>query len=155
MLSPGDSAPDFRLPVHGAAPSSLQDTGESLPVLLAFFKSSCPVCQLTFPYLQRLSQRATGLRVVGVSQDDSALTAEFSRAFGITFPVMLDSKASKYAVSDSFGITNVPSLFLAEADRVLSMAVSGFSRSDLEALGRRFGAEIFEAGERTPSFKPG
>ncbi len=27
------------------------------PVLLAFFKVSCPTCQLTLPYLQRISGR--------------------------------------------------------------------------------------------------
>ena len=45
-----DPAPAFRL---GSFELKERDT----PVLLAFFKITCPTCQLAFPYLQRLADR--------------------------------------------------------------------------------------------------
>jgi thiol-disulfide isomerase/thioredoxin len=75
MPAVGSVAPGFRL---GAI--SLENLTD--PVLLAFFKITCPTCQLTFPFLQRLMDRG-GPRVVGISQDDAAGTAEFNEAFSL------------------------------------------------------------------------
>ena len=47
------------------------------PVVAAFFKVSCPVCQLAFPYVERIFKAYKGpgkFTLVGVSQDDAADT---------------------------------------------------------------------------------
>jgi peroxiredoxin len=93
--------------------------------------------------------------VVGISQDDAPATQGFIQRFGVTFPVLLDEARAGYTASNSFGIHSVPSLFLVEPDGIISTAFSGFSKSDLEALGNRTGAPPFRAGENVPAFRAG
>ena len=154
MRKVGDPAPDFTLQALGAARQSLKELLNRGPVLLAFFKVACPVCQFTLPFLERVA-RGTGLQVVGVSQDGAQATSEFHQRFGITFPSLLDSSQDQYAVSNSFGISHVPSLFLVEPDGRISLASDGFSRRELMAAGERAGVMVFEPGEKVPDFKPG
>jgi len=123
------------------------------PVLAAFFKVSCPTCQLTLPYLSRLS--GGGLRVVGISQDDAASTAAFNSRFGVSFETLVDSRGEGYPASNHYGITHVPSLFVIEQDGTVSAAWNGFSKKDMEKLGERAGRSVFEAGDDVPAWKPG
>ncbi len=122
------------------------------PVLLAFFKVSCPTCQLAFPFLDRVSKGT--LKVVGVSQDTPELTRTFAERFGVSFETILDSASTGYPLSNAFGIANVPSLFLIEPDGTISEASHGFDKAEVEALGKRSGVEVFR-GENVPPFKPG
>lgn len=147
MLAAGSVAPAFRL--GSFALEKL--TG---PVLLAFFKITCPTCQLTFPFLQRLVDRG-GPRVVGISQDDAAGTAEFNDAFGVRFETVSDPKADGYAVSRLYGLEYVPALFLVEPDGRISWTSEAFAKPDLEALAARWAINLFDAGDRVPIYKPG
>src|ERR1700692_3302268 len=92
---------------------SLQSALQQGPVLAAFFKVSCPTCQYAFPYLERIHQAHGGkkINVVGISQNDQRDTAAFLKEYGVTFPTLLDDP-NGYAVSNAYGLTNVPSLFL-------------------------------------------
>jgi len=74
-------------------------------VVAAFFKISCPVCQFTFPFLERLYQRYGGddITFLGISQDDANATAGFTRQYGVTFPLALDEKANGYPASNAYG----------------------------------------------------
>ena len=59
---------------------SLQAALQQGPVLAAFFKVSCPTCQYTFPFLERI-HKAYGDRkitIVGISQNDQRDTSRFS-----------------------------------------------------------------------------
>ena len=153
ILESGASAPEVVVP--GTGGDALDVANSPSPLLIAFFKVSCPVCQLTFPYLDRIAQSAGGLRIVGISQDGPKPTAEFARTFGVTFPVYLDDSAAGYRASNAFGITHVPSLFLVENGRIAE-AFSGFSRSGLAGLAERFRAPApFAPGEQVPEFRPG
>lgn len=150
----GARAPEFALEtVAGGAESLAAILGRG-PALLAFFKVSCPVCQMTFPFLDRLHRQAGGkLQILGVSQDNAADTREFNRECGVSFPVLIDRRG--YPASNAFGIDTVPSLFLVEPDGKISLAGGGFSKRDLEAVGRRVGASPFQAEDRVPDFRPG
>lgn len=147
MLAAGDLAPAFRL-------GSFELTKRDTPVLLAFFKITCPTCQLTFPYLQRLFERA-GLPIVGISQDGPEGTQEFVETFGVRFETVEDPASAGYAVSNAYGIEYVPSLFLVEPDGRIGWASEGFRRQDLETLGARWGVTLFGPADRVPVFKPG
>lgn len=149
----GAQAPDFKLQDLNGQQHSLKDMLARGPVLIAFFKVSCPVCQMTFPYLERLHRTGGGIQVVGISQDKTASTREFNSEYGVTFPTLLDDAA--YTASNAYGLDAVPALFLVEPDGAVSMSVSGFSKKDLEAIGQRLGATPFQAGERVPEFRPG
>jgi peroxiredoxin len=154
MLRSGSRAPVLELPSGDGAVISLDQIWANGPALLAFFKVSCPVCQYTFPFLERLAA-AKKVQVVGISQDDPETAREFARTFGVSFPMLFDELSRGYPASNAFGITNVPSLFLVGSDGTILLASTGFSRADLENLGRQFHTAVFRQGEKVPEFRPG
>lgn len=123
-------------------------------MLLAFFKITCPVCQFTFPYLERL-QQAGSLPVFGVSQNDAEDTAEFNREFKLTMPMLLDLEEDGFPASNAFGISNVPTLFVVAADGTIERVVEGWSKQDMEGLGRLAGTTVFRPGDNVPAWKAG
>lgn len=153
MLAAGVRAPELSFTTLSGDRETLAEALAKGPVLFVFYKGSCPVCQMTFPLLQRIS--AGNLPIIAISQDSPADTEQFRKRFGVTFPALLDRKEDGYPVSNAFGITNVPSLFLIEADGKISMAGSGFRKADLAALGQRSGVEIFHANENVPEWRAG
>ena len=154
MVAAGEKAPEFHLKGLGGAKESLSTILKQGPALLAFYKISCPVCQLTAPYLERLA-KSRSLQVIGVSQDDLSSTEGFNERFGVTFPTLLDDAGAAYPVSNDYGISSVPSLFLVEPDGRISKAFSGFSKLDLEQVGERAGVAPFGPEDRVPGFKAG
>lgn len=157
MLAPGAAAPEFELPRLEGGAARRTDLTAAGPVLLVFFKVSCPTCQLTFPFLDRMNRaRAAGSpRLIAISQDDAEATREFHAEFGVSIPTLLDPEEDAYPASNAYGVSHVPSMFLAGADARISWVSEGFSRADLEDLGRRLGVEAFRPGERVPDWKPG
>ena len=154
MILHGTAAPDFTLPDLDGHAVRLADLRRDRPALLAFFKVSCPVCQLTLPFLNRLLP-STKMRVVTISQDDATVTQRFRARFGVTAPTLLDDEERGYPVSNAYKLTNVPSLFLVEPDGAISLASNGFAKADLEAIAARAGVEIFGANEQVPVWRPG
>jgi peroxiredoxin len=139
-------APDFELPDLSGEPWKLSEALKNGPVLLVFFKVSCPTCQLTLPFLERFDSP----QVIAVSQDDAAGT----RGFGTKLRTVLDTPRT-YPVSNAYGITHVPALFLVESDGRISDSVEGFSKANLEKWGARFGVAPFHPGEQVPALRPG
>lgn len=157
MISPGAPAPGFQLCDLAGTEHALSGLVANGPILLVFFKISCPTCQLTLPFLERLHTRALpgAPRIIGISQDSAAGTREFNEHFGITFPVLLDPAAARYPASNAYRITTVPSLFLIGAGGVIEWSLNGFHKAELESLGARFGGSPFTANERVPVMRPG
>src|SRR4051812_15154113 len=93
----GTRAPGFRLAKLDGGEVALADLIAEGPVLLVFFKISCPVCQMAMPYLDRLYR--AGLPIYGVSQNSPEDTLEFNRHFGVTFPTLLDSEDDNFPAS--------------------------------------------------------
>jgi peroxiredoxin len=152
-LDTGDRAPGFELPLAGGGRRSLTELLEAGPVLLAFYKASCPTCQLTLPYLQRL--QGGRFQIYAVSQNEADVVEEFNSAFDIDLPTLIDPAGEGYVVSNAFGITHVPTMFLIEQDQSISWAWSGFHKAQLESLAERAGRRIFEAADRVPESKFG
>lgn len=153
-LTPGTPAPDFTLSAVDGKPFSLKDELARGPVVLAFFKISCPVCQYAFPFLDRVYRNASGKEVtfVGISQDNQRDTNAFIKEFGVSFPVLLD-KAVEYPVSNSYGLTNVPSIFWVSSDGKVEVSSVGWSRPDVEEIYRR--VTHANGKGRIPLFNPG
>jgi peroxiredoxin len=153
-LALGAKAPDFSLKSMDGKRFSLADELARGPVVLAFFKVSCPTCQYASPFLERLHKAYghKGVRVVGISQNDASETAAFNKDFGITFPVLLDDMRS-YQVSNAYGLTNVPTIFWVAQDGEIEVSSVGWLKSDFEDVNRR----MAEAGKSAPAamFKPG
>ena len=154
----GVLAPDFTLPDLAGREKSLKSLLAEGPVLVAFFKISCPTCQYTFPFLDRLYRQSKGpaTRIVGISQDVQKKTEQFNREFGVSFPVLLDSPDEDYPVSNAYGITHVPSLFLIEPDGRIALTSVGFSKADLEEIARTTNAgPLFHRDEKIEAFRAG
>jgi peroxiredoxin len=154
LLEPGSRAPEFRLARLDGGTATLQEVIANGPALIAFYKTTCPVCQFTFPFLERIHKAGT-LPVYAVSQDDAEDTREFNRELGLTLPTLLDSGRSGYPVSNAFGISSVPSAFLIERDGGISRVLEGWSKRDMESLGGLAGAQVFRPGDNVPEWKPG
>ncbi|HXO62235.1 MAG TPA: TlpA disulfide reductase family protein [Candidatus Acidoferrales bacterium] len=158
----GQTAPDFSLKSIDGREYSLQKLLARGPVFVSFFKVSCPVCQFTFPFLERLYQRYGGKDVtfLGISQDNARATKEFADEYGFTFPVVLD--AEDYPASNAYGLTNVPTSLLIETDGSVKIASLGFNKKDLEdvaaELSRRHQmllSALFRPDESVPAHRPG
>jgi peroxiredoxin len=154
LLDAGSRAPDFRLPRLEGGEAALTDLLTHGPVLLAFFKVTCPVCQFTFPFLDRL-HRAGTLAIYGVSQNDDEDTREFNREFGVTFPTLLDGEDSGFLASNAFGISSVPTMFLIERDGTISRAIEGWRKKEIEWLGTKAGVVPFRQADNVPEWKAG
>ena len=151
LLENGSRAPDFRLELLDGGAVTLPEILAGGLALLAFFKISCPVCQLTFPFLERIHQ-AGALRIFGVSQNDAEDTRDFCREFGVTIPVLLDSEDAGFQASNEYGIVSVPTLFLVGADGVIARVTEGWRKQEMAALG---GPGLFRQGENVPEWKAG
>jgi len=151
-------AADFSLVDMEGRNYSLRELSGRGPVLLAFFKVSCPTCQYTFPFLQRLSERLAGssATLAGISQDAVGKTKEFNQEYGVRFPVLLDPAEENYPVSNAYRITHVPTLFLIEPDGRIALTSEGFAKRDLEEIAGRLGpVPLFDREERVEDFRPG
>lgn len=161
-LQTGMPAPTFTLGDSAGRSYKLADALKKGPVLAAFFKISCPVCQFTFPFLQRMydSYGDSKISFWGVSQDNAGDTQEFLDGFGVKFPSLLDSDG--YKVSKQYGLTNVPSLFLIEPDGTVQTASVGFVKRDLETIAAQAAKAagkplqpVFLPSEKIPEYRPG
>jgi len=161
-IEAGHTAPGFFLKALDGKEYSLGELLERGPVVVAFFKVSCPVCQFTFPFLQRLHERyaGDGVTVIGVSQDDARETKEFNRVYGVTFPTLVDSEG--YPASNAYGLTNVPTIFLIAPGGKVQVSCMGFSKGDLEKIASELSqhkklqaAPLFRTTEIVPAYKPG
>jgi peroxiredoxin len=162
-LTAGTHAPDFELKTMDGARFVLRDELAKGPVVLAFFKVSCPTCQYTFPFLERLVRAYTqsGVRIVGVSQNDSKDTAKFVKEFGITFPILIDD-AKSYAVSNAYGLTNVPTLFWIAQDGEIEVSSVGWVKAEFSEINRKLAevgkvapAVVFNPSEDVRDFRAG
>lgn len=158
----GNTAPRFSLKALDGKSYSLDSLLERGPVVLAFFKISCPVCQFTFPFLQRISERFSGksISIVGISQDDARSTKEFNREYGVTFLTLVDDDG--YPASNAYGLTNVPTVFLIAPDGKVKVSCVGFDKAALETIANELAqhqrvssAPLFRPDEIIPAFKPG
>src|SRR5258708_4532486 len=154
LLPAGSPAPAFTLASLNGEPVSLSSLHAGRPVLLAFFKVTCPTCQLAVPFLDRLASRG-GVHVVGISQDDAADTEEFRAAFGVHFPLLLDPAEKRYAVSAAYRLSNVPTLYRVETDGRIGWSSVAWVKSVFEEVAIATGIELFKPYARVPAFKPG
>jgi peroxiredoxin len=164
-IAAGNTAPDFSLKSLDGNNYSLKDLLRQGPVIAAFFKVSCPVCQYTAPFLQRLYKRygvsaTSAVTFLGISQDNAAATKKFMQEFGVTFPVALDPDG--YPASNAYGLTNVPTIFFIDTDGTARIISLGFEKQSLEDMARTLAerqkvtpAALFRADESIPAHKPG
>ncbi|HXZ79581.1 MAG TPA: TlpA disulfide reductase family protein [Terriglobales bacterium] len=162
-LAAGMTAPEIHLPTLEGKKFSLHAALKKGPVIVVFFKISCPVCQFALPYIERIYRALKGKNatVIGVSQNTKQDTAAFIEEYGITFPIVLDER-QHYPVSNAYGITNVPTAFYITPGGEIEISSVGWSRPDLEDMARKLADDlsthkinVIRAGEDVPDFRTG
>ncbi len=123
MLNAGDKAPSFTLQAVDGG-QAVTDPWTEGPVVLSFFKVSCPVCKMVAPMLTKLAEG--GVRVIGVGQDPPDVIARFNEAEGQRATAV--TEPPPYEVSESFGLEAVPSIFLIGTDGEIQHAIAGWNR---------------------------
>lgn len=162
-LIPGAVAPDFNLPAMDGKTFCLRDALARGPVVAAFFKISCPVCQYAFPFLDRIVQAYGNKNVtlIGISQNEKKDTAAFIEEYGVTFPVLLEDTET-FSVSNAYGLTNVPTIFWIAQDGEIEISSVGWSKQDIEKINAKAAQSsggspkpVFQADESVADFRPG
>lgn len=163
-LVTGALAPDFTLPTTDGKQVLLRQLLKQDPVVLAFFKVSCPVCQYAFPLYERMAQanKDSGATFLGISQNGPRDAKAFAREYGITFPIAIDDEANHYAVSNAFGLTNVPTLFYVAPSGEIEVSSVGWSKADVETVNQKLSAlrnqtppALWRKGEAIQDFRAG
>lgn len=160
-LPAGAVAPTFTLPDLRGEDRSLEDLTAAGPVVLAFFKTSCPTCRLAMPVVAELERRyGDAVPVVGVTQTAADGTRPWLEEAGFA-GLVLDDEQGRYAVSRAYDLDTVPTLVLVEEGRVARVS-EGWDRDEMNRwaaeLGSRTGRStdpVSTEGDGRPVFKPG
>ncbi|MEJ5339306.1 MAG: peroxiredoxin family protein [Aquificaceae bacterium] len=157
-LKLGEKAKDFELPEREGHFHSLAETvGYKL---LVFYKVTCPACQLTLPFVERLHKLYGHVVTVwGIAQDPEHAVREFAKKYGLTFPQLVDYP--DYWVSVDYDVQIVPTIYLIDPGGQVDFVSHSFVKSELRELNERLASisgqapeDIF-AGQRVPELKPG
>lgn len=106
-------------------------------ILLVFFDTTSPLSQQILPYVQKVAdayKEAGKLTVWGVSQDGEAETRAFAERHGITLPLMVDHDRYHAML---YGLTALPTLFLADSAGIIQRKLVGFSSKALNDISTR------------------
>ena len=155
VLEPGARLPQLSLTDERGAPFPLP-AGEAL---YAVFKTTCPTCALTWPFLERLRAEG-GLPIVAVSQDDPTSTRAFAERLATRLDTAYD--AEPWPGSRALGVQSVPTLFRVGRDGAIAETVVGFDRARMEGFARRAAelsgrpaVPLFRPDDAVPPVKPG
>jgi len=133
LVSSGKSLPSVSLDsVDGTKVGTNSLLGR--PLLINFWYSTCEPCRREMPALDAAHGRH-GERVdfIGVNMYDSAVAASnFAQRYGITFPVLLDSRGELVA---ALGIALAPTTILVDASGTIVHQASGeLSEEEIDDL---------------------
>lgn len=129
-------------------------------VVLVFYKVTCPTCQLTLPFVEKMHKLyGDKMTFYGIVQDGPKDAEDFAKRYNLTFPQLLDYP--DYKVSESYSIQVVPTIYLVNEEKIVEFVSSSFVKKELEDLIRKLSSaaqspyqDIFE-GTQVPVFKPG
>jgi peroxiredoxin len=152
MLAAGDRAPTFLLDDIDSGERVSKPWEGAGPTVLAFFKATCPVCQMVAPKVDALAR--SGAQVVAIGEDPASTLAGYRSRHGQDVPTL--TEPAPYRVSDAYGLVSVPTIFLVDGDGVVRDAVAGWDRDGWNRLAvAAGGAPVSAPGDGLPSFRPG
>ncbi|MCK4722472.1 MAG: TlpA family protein disulfide reductase [Dehalococcoidia bacterium] len=110
-------APDFTLQNIDGESVTLSDF-RGKPVMLTFWTTRCPACELQAPYIQAFRDEWSSEKVELLTVDvgeNPALVHDFVSSQGFTYPVLLDPQG---VVAQAYGIPGVPTTFFIDAEGI-------------------------------------
>ena len=157
-LKVGDKAPGFTLRDYEGREFSLE--GLEGYRLVVFYKVTCPTCQLTLPFVERMFGSYGGkVHFLGVVQDPEEEARKFAENYGLTFPQLVD--APDYRVSVDYEVMVVPTIYLIDPEGRIDFVEESFVKASLEELNEKLariaGREVNPLFEdvSVPAFKAG
>jgi len=157
-LKEGIEAPDFRMKDQDGKEWSL--SGLEGYRFLIFYKVTCPTCQLTLPFIEKLYRwYGDKIHIFGVIQDPEDKAKEFMKNYGLTFPQLID--APDYPTSIKYDVQVVPTYYLIDPQGRIILSRESFVKKELEELNERLagiaGKEVNPLFEdvSVPAFKAG
>ena len=107
--------------LDGSAFTIAEFAGE--PILLHFWATWCPICELENNTIQSISQDYRVISIASWSEGESEVKA-YMQKNQLTFPVMLDSSGE---LAQSFGLKGVPTSFIVDPNGEISFVETGYS----------------------------
>jgi len=124
-LAVGDTAPDFTLPTLNDEPIQLSQL-RGKPVIINFWATWCPPCQREMPDLEKFysdyQSHVEFLSVNLTSQDRREKVASFIEQYGVTFPVVLDTKGK---ILKLYNIQTIPTTYILDENGVIRKKALG------------------------------
>jgi len=129
-LGKGAQAPSFTLTDIDGNTRPLSELGADDLLILVFYHRACATCRLIAPLLGHMSRtlQSQHAKIWGISQDPDDESAAFALDHAFKMPILIDEPP--YAVSEAYGLTTVPTLFLIDGSRTIVRSCVGFSKSD-------------------------
>ena len=129
-LPAGTRAPDFTTKTVSGKPLSLKSLRGKV-VLLDYWATWCGPCRMATPTMQSLNKQfgSHGLRVVGMSVDDSSSVAQikpFVKTMGITYTVTASPLANGRAQA-AYNARAIPAQYLIDKKGIVRWSQMGFS----------------------------
>jgi peroxiredoxin Q/BCP len=128
-LKAGDQAPDFTLPDQDGRPVTLSEACAEGSIVVYFYPADfTPGCTKEACAIRDMHDdiAATGVRVLGISPQDSASHARFRDRYGLPFTLLADPQKTAiraYGVDGPFGIGVRRATFLVDPRRVIVSSV--------------------------------
>ena len=124
-IAKAKQAPEFSLRALNGSPFTLGDHFSKTPLLLFFFKTTCPVCQFVSPFIERIAH--AGANTFGICQTlEPAMAERYTTDYSLTFPILLEQPG--YDVSNRYDIDVVPTLFVLDSTGKILTTVESFLR---------------------------
>jgi peroxiredoxin len=125
---------DFLLTDLSGKPTKTVDARKKGMLLVVFFRPNDPVSTQTLMSLQKFAdayKESGKLTVLAVSQSREEETRDFVTQSGVTFPCLVDH--DQY-LSMTYGITVIPTAYLAAGDGLVVRKMSGYRGSILNEM---------------------
>ena len=129
MLKAGDQAPDFTLPDQDGRQVTLSEVCAEGYVVVYFYPADfTPGCTREACAIRDMHSEiaSSGVRVLGISPQDSASHARFRERYRLPFTLLADpdkTAVKDYGVDGPFGIGVRRATFLVNPDRIIESSV--------------------------------
>ncbi len=126
-LDVGNLAPDFQLQTVDGQTIKLS-TLRGKKVILNFWATWCPPCKLEVPEIEKFytANKDKGIEVLAVDLTKTEKSLEdvpaFIKTYGITYPVLLDTKVE---IADLYQAYSIPTTYILDSQGVIRRKVVG------------------------------
>jgi thiol-disulfide isomerase/thioredoxin len=138
---------------------SLRRAREAPLTFLIVWRTECPTCRLTMPFVQRLHERYPQVPIVGIAQNQKYEVEQYAGANRLTFTNLPDDTLS---FSRRTGIDLVPVYWLLDSQGKVLIDGASWDAAKLESINVEMASRtgslhqpLITDADGVPAFKPG